>query len=81
MNSAPDVCSVLLQPGMVASLDALQSLGEHGQLSRLRSTWYERVGSADPVDTNDVQQVNEPQSRGRCGFVYETAKRRRGANP
>ncbi len=38
MLSAHDERSVLLQPGMVEHLHALHSLGEHGQLSRLRRT-------------------------------------------
>ncbi len=49
--SAHDLRSDLLQPGAVTGLDALLSLGEDGELSRLKLTWYEGIGCADPVDT------------------------------
>lgn len=46
-----DVRNDMFQPGVVTALDALLSLGEQGELFRLKLTWYERVGTADPVDT------------------------------
>jgi hypothetical protein len=39
---------------------------------RLELTWYERIGTADPVDTYYVEQIDEAEAYGSCGFVYET---------
>jgi hypothetical protein len=61
----------VLQPGVVTALDILMSLAERGELSRLKLTWYERVGSADPVDNYWVEQIDEDEAYTSCGFVYE----------
>ncbi len=73
--TAHDVRGDLLQPGVVTALDALLSLGEQAELSRLKLTWYERIGTADPVDTYYVEQIDDVESYDRCGFVYEAGKR------
>jgi len=70
-----DVRNDMFQPGVVTALDALLSLGEQGELFRLKLTWYERVGTADPVDTFYVEQIDEAEAHDRCGFVYETGPR------
>lgn len=73
--TAHDVRSDMLQPGVVTALDALLSLAEQGELSQLKLTWYERIGTADPVDTYYVEQIDEAEAFGSCGFVYETGPR------
>jgi hypothetical protein len=75
MVTAHDVRSDMFQPGVVTALDALLSLAEQGKLSHLKLTWYERIGTADPVDTYYVEQIDESEAYGTCGFVYETGPR------
>jgi len=70
--TAHDARSDMLQPGVVTALDALLSLAEQGELSQIKLTWYERIGTADPVDTYYVEQIGEAEAYGSCGFVYET---------
>ena len=79
---AHDVRTDVLQPGVVTGLDVLLSLAEQGELARLKLTWYERIGTADPVDSYWVEQIDEAEfykgpgfvteSYESCGFVYET---------
>jgi hypothetical protein len=73
--TAHDVRSDVLQPGTVTALDTLLSLRDQGQLSPVKLTWYSRIGRADPVDSYWVEQVNEAEASGGCGFVYETGPR------
>ena len=73
--TAHDVRSDMLQPSVVTALDALLSLAEQGELSQLKLTWYERIGTADPVDTYYLEQIDEAEAYGSCGFVYETGPR------
>jgi hypothetical protein len=73
--TAHNIRGDMLQPGVITALDALISPGEQGQLSQLKLTWYEQVGTADPVDTYYVEQINGAVSYGTCGFVYETGPR------
>jgi hypothetical protein len=70
-----DVRTDVLQPGVVAALDALLSLAEEGRLSNLVLTWYERIAAADPADSYWVERMDEAQAAGGCGFVYETGPR------
>jgi len=67
-----NVRSDALQPGVVTALDALLSLGEQAELPVLKLTWYDRIGSADPVQHYFVEQIGEAEAYGGCGFVYET---------
>lgn len=79
---AHDVRGDVLQPGVVTGLDVLLSLAEQGELDRLKLTWYREIGTADPVDSYWVEQIDEAESyKGpgfvtgsyeSCGFVYET---------
>jgi hypothetical protein len=73
--TAHDVRSDVLQPGVVTALDALLSLAEQGELSHLKLTWYETVGSADPVDSYWLERIDDAEAHGGCGFVYETGPR------
>jgi hypothetical protein len=66
------VRSDVLQPGVVTALDALLSLAEQGELPALKPTWYDRIGSADPVHHYFVERIGESEAYGGCGFVYET---------
>jgi hypothetical protein len=67
-----NVRSDALQPGVVTALDALISLGEQGQIPALKLTWYENIGSANPVQHYFVEQIGDSVAYGSCGFVYET---------
>jgi hypothetical protein len=71
-----DVRADVLQPGVPTALDALINLWEAGALPELKLTWYERIGSADPVDSYWVEQVDRAVADGGCGFVYEIGDRR-----
>jgi hypothetical protein len=62
----------VFQPGVVTALDALLSLGEQGELPVLKLTWYDRIGSADPVQHYFVEQIGDSVAYASCGFVYET---------
>ena len=69
---AHDIRSDILKPGVITALDILLSLGEQGRLSDLKLTWYDRIMSADPVDSYWVEQIDSDVAFGGCGFVYET---------
>ena len=73
--TAHNVRSDLLQLDTVTALDVILSLGEQGELSRLRLTWYERIGGAEPVDSYWLEQIDGAGASGGCGFVYETGPR------
>jgi len=70
-----NVRSDMLQPGVITALDIPVSLGEQGKLSIVGLTWYDRIGSADPVDHYFIERVEAEgflsQASGGCGFVYE----------
>ena len=70
----------VLQPGVVTGLDAILSLAEQGDLSRLKLTWYERIGTADPVQSYWLEQIDQAEASGTCGFVYETGTPGIGGN-
>ncbi|UCF10780.1 MAG: hypothetical protein JSW65_03635 [Candidatus Bipolaricaulota bacterium] len=73
--SAHDVRSDLFQPGVITALDILLSLGEQGHLTKVGLTWYEFIGSADPVEHYFIELVEGDdflaQAFATCGFVYE----------
>ena len=75
-----DVRTDVLQPGVVTGLDAILSLAEQGELSRLKLTWYERIGTANPVQSYWLEQIDQAEASGTCGFVYETGARGIGGN-
>ena len=70
--SAHNIRNDIFKPGVITALDILLSLGEQGQLSGLKLTWYDRIMSADPVDSYWVEQIDSDVAFGGCGFVYET---------
>jgi len=74
-DSRPD----LFQPGVITALDVLLSLGEQGMLREVGLSWYESIGSADPVEHYFIERVVadgfEAQANGGCGFVYEVGPR------
>ena len=70
--TAHNVRRDVLQSGVITALDILLSLAEQGKLSRLKLTWYESIGDADPVDSYWTEQIDGIEASGRCGFVYET---------
>lgn len=73
--SAHDVRNDLFQSGVITALDILLSLGEQGELTDVKLTWYDRIGGANPVDSYWVEQIDEDVAFGGCGFVYETGPR------
>lgn len=70
-NARPD----LFQPDVITCLDVLLSLGAQGRLKQVGFTWYERIGTADPVDTYYVELIaieeHSSLAYDRCGFVYQ----------
>ena len=68
---AYDLRSDVLQSGVVTAMDVLLSLAEQGKIERLKLTWYDRIGRADPVENYFTEQINNAEARGTCGFVYE----------
>ena len=73
-----DVRADLYQPGAITALDIILSLGEQGEFRNAVLTWYERIGSADPVDSYWLEGLDEAQAHGSCGFVYEAGPKRYG---
>lgn len=78
--TAHDVRTDVLQLGVVTGLDAILSLAEQEKLSRLKLTWYERIGTANPVQSYWLEQIDQAEASGTCGFVYETGARGIGGN-
>jgi hypothetical protein len=68
--TAHNLRSEMFQPGVITAIDTILSLGEAGLLS-YDLQWYESIGSAGLVKSYWVERINEDQSAGRCGFVYE----------
>jgi hypothetical protein len=62
--------SDMFQPGVITAIDTILSLGEAGLLS-YDLQWYESIGTAGLVKSYWVERINQDQSAGRCGFVYE----------
>ncbi len=60
----------MFQPGVITAIDTIISLGEAGEIS-YDLQWYESIGTAEVVKSYWVNRINEDQSEGRCGFVYE----------
>ncbi|MBW6463230.1 MAG: hypothetical protein K0B84_03485 [Firmicutes bacterium] len=65
-TTRPDI----FKPGVITAIDTILSLGEAGLLS-YDLQWYESIGTAGLVKSYWVERINEDQSAGRCGFVYE----------
>lgn len=68
--SAHNLRSDMFQPGVITAIDTILSLGEAALIS-YDLQWYESIGSAGVVGSYWVERINEDQSAGRCGFVYE----------
>jgi len=60
----------MFQPGVVTAIDTILSLAEEGKIS-YDLQWYESIGTAGVVKSYWVNRINEDESQGRCGFVYE----------
>ena len=60
----------VLQPDIITAIDVILSLGEAGKIS-YDLQWYESIGTAEVVKSYWVNRINEDESAGRCGFVYE----------
>lgn len=58
------------QDGVITAMDVVLSLADQGLLS-YDLYWYDSIGTADIVRSFWVNRINQDESRGRCGFVYE----------
>lgn len=58
------------QNGVITAMDVILSLADQGLIS-YDLYWYDSIGTADIVRSFWVNRINEDESRGRCGFVYE----------
>ena len=65
----------ILQPDINSAIDVILSLGEAGKIS-YDLQWYESIGTAEIVKSYWVNRINEDESAGRCGFVYEAGAER-----
>lgn len=68
--TAHNMRSDMFQTGVITAIDTILSLGEAGLIS-YDLQWYESIGTAGVVKSYWVESINEDQSAGRCGFVYE----------
>ncbi len=60
----------MFQPGVITAIDTIITLGEAGEFS-YDLQWYESLGTAGVVKSYWVNRINDDESQGRCGFVYE----------
>ena len=67
---AHNLRSDMFQPGVITAIDTILSLAEAGKIN-YDLQWYESLGSADVVKSYWVNRINDDESYGRCGFVYE----------
>jgi hypothetical protein len=72
MVTPHNVRNDIFKPEVVTTLDILLSLLEQGELSQIKLTWYEQIGTADVVDSYWTEQINQAEAYNTCGFVYET---------
>ncbi len=68
--TAHNLRSDMFQPVVVTAIDTILSLAEKGEIS-YDLQWYESIGTAGVVKSYWVNRINEDESQGRCGFVYE----------
>jgi hypothetical protein len=54
-----NVRSDVLQPDVITALDVVLSLGEQGEVKKLKVTWYENIGSANPVDNYFIELIDQ----------------------
>jgi len=67
----------IFKEGVINAIDIILSLGDQGELT-YDLKWQESIGSAEIVRSYWLVRINNDQSRGTCGFVYETGFRRFG---
>jgi hypothetical protein len=63
--------SDVFQPDVLTAIDVIMSLGDQGLLNYTLQ-WYYFVGDARVVTNYWVESINEDETRGTCGFVYDT---------
>jgi len=73
--TAHDARGDVFQPGVIAALDVLLSLGELGNLSGLRLTWRTRMGETAPVESYYLDLIAganfSTEAVSPCAFVYD----------
>jgi hypothetical protein len=57
------------QNGVITAIDVIMSLGDQGLLT-YKLNWYNTIGTAE-VKNYYVDEINQDEARGTCGFVYE----------
>ncbi len=60
----------IFKEGYITAIDVIMSLGDQEKIS-YDLQWHESIGTAEIVKNYYVERINQDQSRGRCGFVYE----------
>ena len=61
----------MFQDGVITAVDTIISLADQGKIT-YDLTWYESIGTTEVVQTYYVEQIDEWQAYGTCGFVYES---------
>lgn len=72
---AHNLRSDMFKPGIITAIDTIMSLGDAGLIS-YDLQWYETIGTARIVKSYWVNRIDDAQSIGRCGFVYEAGDER-----
>lgn len=67
---AHNLRSDVFQEGVITAIDVILSLGDQGLIT-YDLQWYDSIGTAEIVRSYWVNRINEDESYGRCGFVYE----------
>jgi hypothetical protein len=60
----------MFQDVVITAMDVIMTLGDNGLIS-YDLQWYNSIGSAGIVQDYFVERINDDESFGRCGFVYE----------
>jgi len=60
----------IFQEGVITAIDVILSLAAEGKLT-YDLQWYDSIGTAGVVGSYWVNRINNDESHGRCGFVYE----------
>jgi hypothetical protein len=68
--SAHNLRSDQFQDGVITAIDVIMSLGDQDKLT-YDLKWYEEIGAAEVVKNYWVHRINNDESYGGCGFVYE----------
>ena len=65
----------IFKEGVITAIDVILSLGDQDEIT-YKLKWYESIGSARIVKDYWVEAIDDDESHGRCGFVYEAGASR-----